>query len=196
MATNGSRTGLGKRLRYEILRRDNYTCRYCGGFAPNVVLTVDHVVPVVLGGSDDPTNLVTACVDCNAGKSSVNPESEVVEDVSDSALLYARAVTQVAQVRAQEYALTGARVLAFSEYWDTWTCGGRPLPLPDDWRNSIRLFSARNLTSDAMRTFVDKAMSGPVPPNGKWTHFCKLCWNEINTIHEMALEVISNGQVE
>ncbi|MGC7224589.1 HNH endonuclease, partial [Mycobacteroides abscessus subsp. massiliense] len=40
-----------KRLRYEVLRRDNYSCRYCGRSAPEVKLTVDHVVPVALGGS-------------------------------------------------------------------------------------------------------------------------------------------------
>lgn len=56
---------VSKRLRYEILRRDNHTCRYCGATAPDVKLTVDHVVPVALGGSDVPTNLVAACDACN-----------------------------------------------------------------------------------------------------------------------------------
>lgn len=62
---------VSKRLRFEILRRDNHACRYCGGVAPDATITVDHVVPVALGGSDDPSNLVAACKDCNAGKSSV-----------------------------------------------------------------------------------------------------------------------------
>lgn len=53
---------VSKRTRYEVLRRDNHTCRYCGGSAPDVRLTVDHVLPVTLGGSDDPSNLVAACV--------------------------------------------------------------------------------------------------------------------------------------
>ena len=39
---------VSKRLRYEILRRDNHTCRYCGESAPDVKLTIDHVVPVSL----------------------------------------------------------------------------------------------------------------------------------------------------
>ena len=43
---------LSKRLRYEILRRDNHTCRYCGASAPDVTLTVDHVVPCLLYTSD------------------------------------------------------------------------------------------------------------------------------------------------
>ncbi|MFF8482376.1 HNH endonuclease [Streptomyces antibioticus] len=61
---------VSKRLRYEIFRRDNHTCRYCGASAPNVPLRVDHVTPVALGGSDKPENLVTSCEPCNSGKSS------------------------------------------------------------------------------------------------------------------------------
>jgi hypothetical protein len=59
---------LSKTARFRILARDNFTCRYCGRFAPNVELEVDHIVPQALGGDDDPDNLVTACHDCNNGK--------------------------------------------------------------------------------------------------------------------------------
>jgi 5-methylcytosine-specific restriction endonuclease McrA len=61
---------VSKRLRYEILRRDNHTCKYCGATAPTVPLRVDHVTPVALGGTDTPDNLVTSCEPCNSGKSS------------------------------------------------------------------------------------------------------------------------------
>lgn len=56
-------------VRFGILERDGFACRYCGARAPDAELVVDHVVPVAAGGTDDPTNLVTACQDCNAGKS-------------------------------------------------------------------------------------------------------------------------------
>lgn len=59
---------LAPRLRFHVLRRDNWTCRYCGKRAPNVVLEVDHLVPVSRGGTDEPWNLLTACFDCNRGK--------------------------------------------------------------------------------------------------------------------------------
>lgn len=77
---------VSKRLRYEVLRRDNHACRYCGRSAPDVALTVDHVVPVALGGSDDPGNLVTACRDCNSGKSASSPDAPIVANVADDAL--------------------------------------------------------------------------------------------------------------
>lgn len=54
--------------RIRILERDRYTCVYCGRRPPEVMLEVDHVVPRVLGGLSDGTNLVTACRECNNGK--------------------------------------------------------------------------------------------------------------------------------
>jgi HNH endonuclease len=55
-------------LRFRVLERDNYTCRYCGATPPAARLEVDHVVPKSLGGSDDLVNLVTSCSVCNNGK--------------------------------------------------------------------------------------------------------------------------------
>ncbi|KAE9586542.1 putative HNH nuclease [Lupinus albus] len=51
--------------RKNILFRDNYTCQYCS-LREN--LTIDHVVPIALGGEWEWENLVTACAKCNAKK--------------------------------------------------------------------------------------------------------------------------------
>lgn len=57
-----------KKLRFEILKRDDFRCRYCGQRAPNVVLQVDHLYPVSMGGNNRPENLITSCQACNQGK--------------------------------------------------------------------------------------------------------------------------------
>ena len=67
MATN--RKSLSKKIRFEVFKRDKFTCQYCGKSAPDVILEVDHIKPVSKGGSDDLLNLVTSCMDCNRGKS-------------------------------------------------------------------------------------------------------------------------------
>lgn len=67
-----ARTTTGKRLRFEIFKRDGFRCVYCGATPVQSVLRVDHVEPVAGGGETDPSNLVTACFGCNAGKSDVN----------------------------------------------------------------------------------------------------------------------------
>lgn len=57
------------KIRFEIFNRDSFTCRYCGRSSPQVQLEVDHVHPIALGGSNELSNLATACTECNSGKS-------------------------------------------------------------------------------------------------------------------------------
>ena len=57
-----------QKVRFAVLRRDKFTCKYCGGKPPAVVLHVDHLTPRSRGGSDSPSNLVASCSDCNEGK--------------------------------------------------------------------------------------------------------------------------------
>lgn len=66
-----SRKALSKRTRFEIFKRDHFRCLYCGATPTQKVLRVDHVKPVVEGGTNDTANLVTSCFDCNAGKGPV-----------------------------------------------------------------------------------------------------------------------------
>lgn len=73
------RKTLGKKIRFEIFKRDSFKCQYCGKSSPDVILEVDHVVPVSKGGDNDPINLITSCRDCNRGKSNI--------DLSDNSVL-------------------------------------------------------------------------------------------------------------
>lgn len=65
------RKPLSKKIRFEVFKRDKFTCQYCGRMAPDVVLQVDHIKPVSKGGKNDILNLVTSCADCNNGKSNI-----------------------------------------------------------------------------------------------------------------------------
>lgn len=62
------REPISKKLRFEVFKRDSFTCQYCGKMAPDVVLEVDHIEPVKGGGKTNIMNLVTSCKDCNRGK--------------------------------------------------------------------------------------------------------------------------------
>src|SRR5437660_857004 len=66
--TGSARPTISKTLRFEVFKRDSFTCQYCGQRAPHVILHCDHVKAVAEGGTTDILNLVTACVDCNLGK--------------------------------------------------------------------------------------------------------------------------------
>ena len=64
-----ARKNITKKVRFEVFKRDSFKCQYCGKSAPDVVLEVDHIIPVAKGGDNDISNLITACFDCNRGKS-------------------------------------------------------------------------------------------------------------------------------
>src|SRR5699024_4683814 len=63
-----TRKSLSNKIRFEVFKRDNFTCQYCGRKAPEIVLNVDHIEPVAKGGTNDIYNLVTSCFECNNGK--------------------------------------------------------------------------------------------------------------------------------
>jgi hypothetical protein len=62
------REAIGKKLRFEVFKRDSFTCQYCGRKAPEAVLHCDHIKAVAKGGKSDILNLVTSCEACNLGK--------------------------------------------------------------------------------------------------------------------------------
>lgn len=63
-----ARRSLSNGVRARVFERDGFRCRRCGRGPQECPLVVDHIVPVVKGGSNDEANLQTLCADCNAGK--------------------------------------------------------------------------------------------------------------------------------
>lgn len=61
------------KLRFEIFKRDNFTCQYCGRNVKEdkIKLNCDHIHPHSKGGLFIPQNLITSCMECNLGKSDV-----------------------------------------------------------------------------------------------------------------------------
>lgn len=85
-----NRQKISKSVRFEILRRDNFACRYCGVAAPVAVLHIDHVIPVKHGGTNDLWNLTAACQECNLGKSDGVPIEDIARQVRLDQVTYQR----------------------------------------------------------------------------------------------------------
>ena len=78
---------ISKRTRFEIFKRDDFTCKYCGRKSPQTILEIDHIIPKSKNGPDDEMNLVTSCFDCNRGKSDQNLSQIITgEDPHDKAV--------------------------------------------------------------------------------------------------------------
>lgn len=64
------RKAISIKLRFEVFKRDDFKCVYCGRSpGDSILLQVDHVLPVSKGGDNAIENLVTSCNECNLGKS-------------------------------------------------------------------------------------------------------------------------------
>lgn len=174
---------VSKRLRFEILRRDNHACRYCGRSAPEVELTIDHVVPTALGGSDEPTNLVTACRDCNGGKSSVPADAAVVADVAQDAVRWSAAMRQAADEMAAEEAVTREILDAVEQAWN------RPW-IPAGWELTVSTFVRAGLNRETL-TGLARSASTARGIDDRWAYFCGCCWKRIRQLQDRAHELVS-----
>lgn len=98
--TDVKRKSISKKLRFEVFKRDMFTCQYCGRKAPDVVLHIDHIKPVAKGGRNEIMNLVTSCIDCNLGKGAKTlSDQSVVERQRKQAEYLAQRREQIEMLR-------------------------------------------------------------------------------------------------
>jgi hypothetical protein len=125
---------LSVRSRFEVFKRDSFTCGYCGRTPDDegVKLEVDHITPRAAGGGDEMTNLVTSCWDCNHGKAA--------KDLGDKApsLTQAMANTRERAIQLDEYRrwqgeLDNVNNDLLVRVWQEWidTFGGTKEPIED-----------------------------------------------------------------
>ncbi len=196
---------VSKRTRFEILRRDENTCQYCGQMAPDVPLHIDHVIPISLGGSDDPSNLVTACRDCNTGKASISPDSPIVAAVAEKSAEFALAqANRAAHIESDLLAISDYR----AEFEDTWNAWSRPqgdermtMPLPDDWRRSLAAWWRMSVPLALLLDAVPTAMTSKgknqagIPDRDRFRYFAGIVWRTLEEYEATYPQGVSSGRV-
>ena len=118
----GVRKPLSKKIRFEIFKRDSFTCQYCGQKAPEIILQVDHIDPVATGGNNNILNLITSCFDCNNGKG-VNKldDNTVVKKQRDQLELLQERKEQIEMMLEWHKGLADVKALlkdALKEFWE------------------------------------------------------------------------------
>ncbi|WP_333810773.1 HNH endonuclease [Timonella senegalensis] len=181
------------RLRFEILKRDNYTCRYCR--SKDNELTVDHVIPQALGGADKPENLVAACKNCNSGKTSTNLSDPTVAQVTDAAIARGKRFREILSAEAASLKAARDAAASFRDGWDVlaeerglaWAA-----PADDAERTLMRWFRMgipTEIVQDAMETALDNPK---IPQRSKYVYFCGIMRNKI----EKFIELSDTGEVQ
>lgn len=175
---------VSKRVRFEVFKRDKFTCQYCGKRPPEVMLEVDHVVPRCDGGSDDMANLVTACVPCNRGKAGIPLESvaPAIDEMEMLAGIQEMLERQMGLRQSMAVAEAKRKAMddAVRKVWDWWEdafgkgthfepAGVRKFLAELDMEDLEEAVAAAEAASERRR------FSG----YGIWKYFCGICWNMI-----------------
>lgn len=123
--TDSERKPVPNKVRFEVFKRDNFTCQYCGAKAPDVILNVDHIKPVKTGGDNDISNLITSCFPCNSGKGArelddnavIEKQRAQLEELNERRLQ----LEMLLEWREGLRELKSAELDAVSDYWSKHT---------------------------------------------------------------------------
>jgi hypothetical protein len=181
----GDWKSISKRLRFEIFKRDEFQCRYCGRTPPAVVLQIDHIEPVAKGGDNDPLNLATACEDCNQGKHAV-PLSQVPPSLDHQQERYREAEEQLQAFNRFRQGLRRRikRDVArldkdFSTLFPDKELSGRfKLVTLENFLQSFDVQTLSDNLSEAYRRMAGKTRGAP-DPESFLKYFCGICWTQL-----------------
>lgn len=172
-----ARKGLSKKTRFEVFKRDGFSCQYCGDHPPKVILHVDHIVAVAEGGGNDMDNLITACQSCNAGKAA-NPLSDVPQSLKDKA---AEVAEREEQVRGYHAVMQVKRDRLEDESWDIaeiLQTGAAEDGFRKDWRLSIKQFLEKIGYHEVIEA-AEIAASRKNEGGTRFRYFCGICWRKV-----------------
>jgi hypothetical protein len=154
------REAISKSLRFEVLKRDSFKCQYCGRSAPEALLQIDHIEPVSKGGGSDITNLITACGDCNSGKSDRRlNDSTVIEKKKSQLDELQERREQLEMMMAWHQGLldiTADAVEQIAEYWSGLTPG---FAVTEPGKQSIRKWMKKYSVSELLES-ANRAAAG------------------------------------
>lgn len=173
---------ISKSLRFEIFKRDGFTCQYCGRQTPVVTLEVDHIIPRAEQGTDDPNNLVTACFDCNRGKGAVPLSIQKIKgDRRDELERLKERREQIAayeEFKRQEREREDDEVAFLANHWCYSVCDGQS-SLTEAGLETLRRF-LKSLTMDDLTEAMDIAERKQIAGSeGRFKYFCGVCHNMI-----------------
>lgn len=181
-----SRKSISKKLRFEVFKRDNFKCGYCGKtISENVILEVDHIIPVSKGGENNILNLMTSCFDCNRGKSK-NLLSNKNDLSKNNIERFSKIKEHKEQINAylkfilhKEKVLDEICSLAIKPMIELGNCD-----LPTGWKNSVKYFINKIGFVDVYKSSQITLSKNKVYSNKKFNYFCGICHLKIKQLEQ------------
>lgn len=177
-AAKHKRKSLSVKSRFEVFKRDSFTCQYCGSHPPQAKLHVDHIIAVAEGGGNEQDNLVTACDRCNLGKGA-RPLTDIPEALANRVT---DTVEREEQIRGYAEIMAAKRERIDADcrhvlklYADHFAIKS----IREDWFLSTCRFVTQLDVYDAMEAMEIAVMRCPNDEYGCFKYFCGVCWSKI-----------------
>jgi len=178
---NNSRKGLGKKLRFEVFKRDNFQCVYCGKSPPDVTLEIDHIEPVSKGGDNDINNLVSSCFDCNRGKRNIklirkpnktSENIEILKEKEDQLKEYRKLIRKISRrinSDIEDINKIYSKAYPGFEFSESFKIGSLKQFL--SYLTKEEIIEALNISISRLGDDSDRVIK----------YFCGVCWNKIKS---------------
>lgn len=172
------RLSISKKIRFEIFKRDSFTCSYCGSKPPSVTLEVDHVIPVFRGGTNEIDNLITSCFDCNRGKGKNEltslPETTIdkinrLKEQEEQYKEFKKLINNIKNRKAKEIQLVD------NVYSDNFKYYG----LSENFKKRTLSMFLDKLGIDDVIDSMEIACETIEYPSDAIRYFCGICWTKI-----------------
>lgn len=189
------------KLRFEVLKRDEFRCVYCGRGASEVAIEVDHIVPRKLGGLDVIENLAACCRECNSGKRArpiasapvgVLKQIEVDENLLKNRISDAAAVVE--EYKAAKRRAIQRYKMFRSKYCELFEIDPKPM-LPHEIQENINdvvtKFEDYGLSFDELidaliitKRACDKRRLDEDDKEACFRYLFAVCWNKVKALRE------------
>jgi len=152
-----------------------------------VVLHVDHIVAIANGGTNEATNLITACSECNLGKSAVplgdtmtpikkamDIEREKVEQLK----AYNKFLIELKQMRDTDFKMVSDAIISSSgQNPNEWVISGKRA-------SSVRLILKRLPVVEILEAvdIANDRIGFEQNDYKAWKYFCGICWRKVDKI--------------
>lgn len=174
------RKSISKKTRFEVFKRDSFCCQYCSARSPNVLLEIDHIVPVSKGGKNDIDNLLTACFDCNRGKS-----DNLLKSIPATLLEKTKSKKEsLKQYKDYLKALEEERIvfeMQIDAVQDIFSATFTTFVFTDKFRLSVKKF-IEVLGVEETKISMESACRRIRDRNKASLYFCGICWGKIKAL--------------
>jgi hypothetical protein len=174
----GCNMAISKKLRFEVFKRDGFVCCYCGKTPPAVILEIDHINPKSKGGKDHINNLITACFDCNRGKSNIpldkipSPMTTNLEILKEKESQLRQYNNWVKRIEKRIEIESDEISEVFAHYYKGWH-------LSDSFKERTVKRFLKYIPISSLKENMHNACGRDLDKDSAVRYFCGICWKQI-----------------